>query len=158
MEPLDFSTLTIQEVPVTGPDGKHYVLREANGRTATEHRDAVISASQFGPDGKVTGIKGLAAVEARFVSSCLWDENNRNPSVQLIQSWPARVQKTLYEKAKELSEFTDEAPLREALELALKRDDSPIVYEEFCKWVNTLKEDEFKPLVRLFGKPISKNS
>ena len=152
MEQLDFSQLSIREVPVISPEGTHYTLREANGKTATEHRNAIISSTQFDANGKVVGVKDLASVEARFVASCLWDEKGKNPSVTLVQAWPARVQKALYDKAKELSDFADDMPLREALENALKLDDSPVPYDEFSKWAISLPEDDYRPLVRLFRK------
>lgn len=158
MEPLDFSTLTIQEVAVISPEGTHYTLREANGKTATEHRNAIMSSTIFGPDGKVTGIKDLASVEARFIASCLWDEKGKNPSVTLVQSWPARVQKKLYESAKDLSDFSEDTPLREALEKALALESCPIDGDVFAEWVRSLDEEEYKPLIRLFGKSDLKNS
>ena len=158
MEPLDYSTLTIQEVPVTGPDGKHYILREASGKAATDQRNAVVASAQIGPDGKVVGIKNLASVEAKFVADCLWDDKGKNPPVALVLSWPARVQKQLYEVAKELSDLGEESSLYEAFENALGREDSPISLEDLSKWVSILTEDEFKPLVDLFKRHDLKNS
>lgn len=149
---LDFSDLTIQEVMVVGPDKKTYTLREANGKAAKEHRNAIMASTQFGPDGKVTGLKDLASVEAKFVAACLWDEKERNPAVQLIESWPARVQKQLYEKAKELSDLGEDSPIRVALERALQREDSPISYEQFSAWAGSLADRELRPLSRLFEK------
>lgn len=158
MNTLDFSSLSIQEVPVISPEGTHYTLREANGKTATEHRNAIMASTQFGPDGKVIGIKNLANVEAAFVASCLWDAKGKNPSVILIQSWPARVQKALYEKAKELSDFSDDVPLKESLELALNRDDSPLTYEAFSDWIQSIEGEEYKPLFKVIGRKDVKNS
>jgi hypothetical protein len=158
-ESFDFSSLTIQEIPVVGPKGEQYTLREANGKAATDHRNAVMASTQFGPDGKVTGIKDLASVEAKFVAACLWDTQSRNPSVQLVQSWPARVQKQLYEKAKELSNMDDVDTMREAVEKAFARDDAPITHEAMSAWVATLTDKEYRPLVRAFEKKMpAKNS
>jgi len=150
MESFDFSDLNIQEIHVTGPDKKQYILREANGKAATDHRNAIMASTQFGPDGKVSGIKNLASVEAVFVAACLWDEKGKNPPVSTIQSWPARVQKQLYEKAKDLSDMNDESPIVMLLEKALNLEGSPIGYEEVSAWVGSLQDDEFRPLVSAF--------
>lgn len=152
-EPLDFSTLIIQEVEITALDGKLYTLREANGKAAKDHRNAIMAATQFGPDGKVTGLKDLASVEAKFVAACLWDKQGKNPSVATVEAWPARVQKQLYEKAKELSAIGEDSPIRVAIEAALKREDSPVSYETLSYWAAGLEGDEFRPLARLFDKP-----
>ena len=163
-ETLDFSTLEIQEVPVIAPDGKNYVLREANGKAATEHRNAVMASVQLGPDGKAIGVKDLASIESKFVAACLWDDRGRNPSSQLVQTWPARVQKQLYDKAKELSDMNDASPLQKALAKAVAREDSPVSLEQLSTWIESLSDDkELQPLVRLVqdaakGRDDSKNS
>jgi hypothetical protein len=126
MSEFDFSSLEIKEVEVVGPDKKQYILREANGRAAKDHRNAIMAATQFGPSGKVTGVQGLASVEAKFVAACLWDEKGRNPSHTLIETWPARVQKQLYDKAVELSDMGEDSPFRKALEKALSLEEAPI--------------------------------
>jgi hypothetical protein len=147
---LDFSDLTIQEEQVTAPDKKVYTLREANGKAATDHRNAIMASTQFGPDGKVTGVKNLASVEAVFVAACLWDEKNRNPTVVTVSSWPARVQKALYEKAKELSDMGEESPIVKQLEKALNLEDSPIAYQQLSEFVATLPSEGFSSLVSAF--------
>lgn len=149
---FDFSGLAIRQEPVIGPDGKHYTLEEATGKAATDHRNDIMASSTFGPDGRVTGVRNLASVEAKFVAACLWDEKRRNPSVTLVQSWPARVQKALYAKAQELSSMDEESPVYTALKSAMALDGSPITFEVFCDWVSSLNDQEFRPLTRLFAK------
>jgi hypothetical protein len=152
MSDLDFSAIQIREVPVTGPNGEKYVLRESTGKVTTDHRNAIMASTQFGPNGKVVGLKDLASVEAKFVAGCMWDSKGRNPPVTLIQSWPARVQQALYEKAKELSDMDEESPVRKALELALSREDAPISFEHLSAWAKGLEDsDELRPLIRLFA-------
>ena len=158
MEPLDFGDLQIQEVSVTGPDGKAYTLREASGRVATNHRNAIMASSRLGPDGKVIGVSNLASVESVFVAGCLWDEKEKNPTVTLIESWPARVQKKLYETAKELSDFSETSPVFKSLEAALSLEDAPIDLASFVQWVQSLEGREFKPLQRIVSEYDPKNS
>lgn len=157
MESFDFSDLTIQEIPVVSPEGKAYTLREANGKAATDHRNAIMSSTIFGPDGKVTGIKSLASVEASFVAACLWDDKGRNPTSAIVQTWPARVQKLLYEKAKELSDMNEESPIMNSLEKALSLEGSPISLEELSDFICSQTDKEFENLVRLFKPKANKD-
>lgn len=156
MEPLDFGSIEVQEQEVIGPDKKRYILREANGKAAREHRNALLASTQFGPDGKggfrVTGLQDLASVEAKLVAACLFDENGKNLHYQTVEGWPARVQKTLYEHAKELSDLGEDDILGDKLKKALKRDDCPIDYEDFVQWAKSLEESdsELSRISRLF--------
>jgi len=157
MESFDFSDLTIQEISVVGPDKKQYTLREANGKAATDHRNAIMASTIFGPDGKVTGIKSLASVEASFVAACLWDAQGRNPTTALIQTWPARVQKQLYEKAKDLSDMGEGSTIAEDLEKVLALEDSPISFDDLSTFICKQTADEFKNLVKMFQKKADKD-
>lgn len=157
-ESLDFGSLEIREVGVVGPNKVKYVLREANGKAAADHRNAILNSVVVGPDGKVSSLKGMASIEAIFVAACLWDEHGRNPYSTVVESWPARVQKELYEKAKELSDFGETDPIRDALQKALKRSDSPISLEVLADWALKLEDKDLKPFVRLFEAVETKNS
>lgn len=157
MESFDFSDLNIQEVSVVGPDKKPYTLREANGKAATDHRNAIMASTVFGPDGKVTGIRSLASVEASFVAACLWDAQERNPTTALIQTWPARVQKQLYEKAKDLSDMNEGSTVAEDLEKVLSLEGSPVSFEDLSAFICLQTADEFKSLVKLFQRKASKD-
>lgn len=157
---LDFGSIEIQEIKVIGPDKKEYILREANGAAAKEHRNAIMDATKFGPDGKVIGLSGLASVEAKFVAACLWDDKGRHLPVSVIEAWPARVQKQLYEKAKELSHITETSPVRDSLKAALSTEGSPITFDELSAFIESVADTkEFKPIKRLLEKEDSvKNS
>lgn len=157
---LDFGSFEIQEIKVIAPDKKEYVLREANGLAAKDHRNAIMDSTKFGPDGKVVGISGLASVEAKFVAACLWDDKGKHPAVATVESWPARVQKQLYEKAKELSHITEDSPIRNSLKAALAAEGSPITFDELSAFIESVADvKEFKPIKRLLEKEESaKNS
>ena len=157
MKSLDYSNLKIEEVPFTGPNGEHFTLREANGKAATDHRNAIMACTVWGPDGRAVGLKDLASVEAKFIAACLFDSNSRNPTPQMVQAEPARVQKALYEKLKELSEFGESTIAISDLEDALKRSDSPVSLEAFTEWAKALP-DEHRSLARAFKEPPLKNS
>jgi len=157
MESFDFSDLTIKEVPVVFPDGKHYTLREANGKAATDHRNAIMASTIFGPDGKVVGIKSLASVEAAFIAACLWDDKERNPTAAYIQTWPARVQKQLYEKAKDLSDMNEGTSVTEDLQKVLALEGSPVSFEDLSVFICSQTAEEFKGLVKMFQQKADKD-
>ncbi len=99
--------LSVIEIPVN-IENKKYILREASGAAACSYRNAMIECTQLGPDGKPTKLKGIANVEPLLVSLCLFDDKNKRVPVATIQSWPSRIQKTLFDKAKEISELGEE--------------------------------------------------
>jgi len=113
MEELNFDSITLIEVPVTIA-GKKYVLREADGNAAIAFRNAQLQYMHFSEDGKPQSMQGMAATETLLVSLCLVDEAGANVPEQVIRKWPNRIQKTLYERAREISELDDDT--EEALE------------------------------------------
>ena len=122
MRPMSFDESPI-EVPVS-IQGKKYVLREASGDAARKYHNAVLSSTQLGPEGKPSRIKGMADVEPLLVSNCLFsvdDEGQQVPVLlQTILDWPARVQKGLFERIKDISDLVEEGEVEE-LEKALEK-------------------------------------
>jgi len=116
--PLNFEDLTPAEVPVSIA-GRHYVLREATGDAAVKYQNAVTKCSRF-TDGKFSGIQGsLADTQPLLVSLCLFDvehlQGSTDPKLvakpvaeHVIRSWPYRIQRSLFDRAKELSGLADE--------------------------------------------------
>ncbi|MFA5376327.1 MAG: hypothetical protein WC455_11335 [Dehalococcoidia bacterium] len=98
--------LTPQTEPVK-LSGKDYSLREASGDAATKFANARLSCIKLGPDGKPQTVRGIADVEPLLVSLCLFDESGKNVPEATVRSWPARVQKVLYDRAKEMSHLDD---------------------------------------------------
>lgn len=129
LSPMDFSDLAPVEVPVTVAD-KKYILREASGDAACRWNNAVSKAYKLSPDGKAVAIDGLPDVEPLLVSMCLYtpDANGKvvvkangdaDPKTLVplatIRSWPSRVQKALFDRAKKISALgeTDDAEVVE---------------------------------------------
>ena len=104
---LVFDNLELVELPVIVGD-KSYTLREANGGAACQYRNALIECTKLGPGGVPTQLKGIASVEPLLVSLCLFDEKGKRVPTSTIEKWPARVQKALFEKAKEISELGED--------------------------------------------------
>lgn len=115
--------LTPQTEPVK-LSGKAYSLREASGDAATKFANARLNCIKLGPDGKPQTVRGVADVEPLLVSLCLFDETGNNVPEATVRSWPARVQKVLYDRAKEMSHLDDletEAAIQAQIETLNKR-------------------------------------
>ena len=142
---LDFSTVEIKEVPVVSPDGKHYTLREASGKTAKDHRNGLLASTQFAQndDGsyKAIGLSETASLESKFVAGCLWNESGKNPSYITVEGWPDRVQRKLYRKAKEISEVLERDVTASYLRKALALEAAPISIDDLKAWVDSLSDD-----------------
>lgn len=116
-DPFDFDDLAPIEIPVRIA-GVAYILREASEAAACKWRNHQLKATRMA-DGKVTGMDGMADAEPLLVSLCLCQTNpdgtlkldpQRNPAnvpLALVLSWPARIVKPLFEKAKEISDLTE---------------------------------------------------
>lgn len=104
---IDFSDLTVIEIPVN-ISGEKYFLREASGEAACNYRNAVLKCTKLGPEGKPSSMEGIASVEPLLVSLCLVDSEGKRVPESLVKSWPSRVVKVLYDKAKEISELDDD--------------------------------------------------
>lgn len=149
---FDFSLLDRRELEVTAPDGKKYILREATGDTVATYRNAVMQSTITNSEGKIVGYKGsLASLESLLVSRCLWDEKGVNPTQQTVGKWPNRMQKQLFEAAKELSDMGEkEDPIKKALEKAFTTAGSPVQLDDFIVWIMGLSNEECKPLQDMF--------
>ncbi len=98
--------LTPIEIPVEVGQFK-YTLKEATGEAVGKYRDAILDCTKLGPDGKPVSVKGLSGVEPLLVSMCLMDEENKSVRPSVIQAWPNKIQKALFEKIKEISELDE---------------------------------------------------
>lgn len=139
-EELNFADITPIELPVTIGE-KKYVLREADEETAAIFSNARLKGVQL-DDGKVTGLpEDLAGVQSLLVSRCLFPYNvdgkaaNTPVPRDVVKSWPSRIVKPLFEKAKEISEL-DEG--EETLEGLLKQQ------EDTKKKIDKMKEESAK--------------
>lgn len=106
-EELNFNDLKLIEVPVT-IEGKKYTLRETDGEASVTYDNALLDSGVLGPDGKTTRYLGLANRQPLLVSLCLFDESGERVPEAVVRSWPGRVQKRLFAKAREISRLDDE--------------------------------------------------
>lgn len=172
---LDFSadeSLSVQ-IPVTGPDGKRYILKSGSGKAVTEYRNAAQACFKYGANGRLTQILNLASVEVQLVSACLFEvgadgeilkqrgtDKEVNVPQQRIDSWPNPVKSKLFNVSKQISGLDEDTnPLRTSLEAALRRDDSPVPFQQFKDWALALPEDVngLRPLRRLLLEEPAKN-
>ena len=112
-ESMTFDSLSLIEVPVKIID-KNYVLREASEDAACRWRNSQVSGAKM-VDGKVSGLGNLADGEPLLVSLCLFElvpevkqfPDGKPVPLQTVRSWPARVVKQLFAKAKEISGLSE---------------------------------------------------
>lgn len=147
---FDFDNLVSAEIPVKVA-GSSYTLKEASGKAAGTYRNACMAAITIGPTGKATAMKNLADVEPLLVSLCLFDENGRNVPLSTITAWPARIQKALFNKAKEISELEEVSDEKKLLEKALALPGAPVDLVNFRAFIGTLPE-EYRAL-KTWAKP-----
>lgn len=107
-KPLVFDSVSLQEESVVIAD-KEYVLREASGDTAVQYRNKTMAGMALS-DGKLSRIESLADAEPFLVSRCLFEcgEIQKNVPESTVRSWPNRIQKALFDRAKEISSLDDE--------------------------------------------------
>lgn len=131
--------LTPIEIPVVVGQDK-YVLREALEDVASKYYNARVYGTKV-DDSKVVGLpEDLGGLQALLVSECLFrlkDDGTPFPNPvgrDLVNSWPSRIVKPLFVKAKEISELDDNDDLKVLKEQR----------EELNKRIKTLEDEEEK--------------
>ena len=108
IDEIRFDDLSPIEVP-TSIGGKTYVLREASGDASVAYRNASIAGARVSEDGTVLG--SAANAEPILISRCLFQRieqpdgtiKERRVDEATIRSWPSRVCRALFDRAKEIS-------------------------------------------------------
>lgn len=101
---LRFDDLTpIEEEVSIG--GVNYLLKELDGESSVKYDNARTDCYEYN-EGKLVRVNGLAALEPLLVSLSLFkaEDQTRVPE-EIIRSWPARVQKALYERVEEINQM-----------------------------------------------------
>lgn len=111
----DVMELDLTRIEVTVKmNSKTYVLREATEEAARTFENARLACNQYSNDGGTRSIRGLADVRSLLVSLCLFEleigadnsvTHERAVQLSQVRSWPTRITKELFEKAKEISEL-----------------------------------------------------
>lgn len=108
---LEFDiTRTVIPIKIKTKNGiDEYELKEATGDAACRWRNSILSKTKLGPEGKPQTIVDLADSEPVLVALCLYPKgSDKNINTALVRSWPARVQKALFAKAKEISDVDED--------------------------------------------------
>lgn len=151
-EVLDFSDLTRKEIKVLIQDETFY-LQEATGAVAKRFDNLRLSKITF-VDGKPTAFSGVADLEPMLVSMCLFREKDgkRIPVDQKeIESWPARIQQTLFVKAKEISGLDKpEVPYVSLINEAFEHPEAPATPTQIIEWIDALKDEKYDVIKKLF--------
>lgn len=117
MEPecLNFD-LTLVEVPVTIGTDK-YILREASGKAACIYRNAMFGHTTLGPEGNPVSFKGMADIEPLLVSLCLFKADTNSPvTLDKVRELPSRIVTSLHNKAKEISNLSEDEDTADSLD------------------------------------------
>lgn len=91
-----------------------YVLKEASGEAAIKWRNAEQACYEYGSEGNISKITGLAETIPLLVSMCLFERNGQGDkpvTIGQVKAWPDRIQQQLYQRAKELSNLDQPANL-----------------------------------------------
>lgn len=161
LDELLFDTLIPAEVPVKirNKDGtvQSFVLREASAEAARQFRNCATRAAKM-QDGRVTGVDGLADAEILLVSHCLFRQNVKADGTPQdvpvsqgeLRTWPSKVVSRLFERAKEISELSEDEPTVKALAVGLSREDAPVKLAVLRAWAEQLPDEELlRPLKKL---------
>lgn len=117
------------EIPIVlngkGLTGRKFVLVEASGPASLKYKNACAKCSAF-QDGEFVGIQGdIASTQPLLISLCLFEDvpdGRRVPtSFNFAANLPSKVQRTLFDKAKEISELGDEEETAEELEKQIEK-------------------------------------
>jgi len=85
--------------------GADYVLCETSGDAAVRYDNARLACYEY-QDGKLTRVHDLANLEPLLVSLCLFQAGVQVPEAT-VRAWPSRVQRALYDRAREISGMND---------------------------------------------------
>ena len=100
---LDYSGHVVVEIPVQGPDGNEYILKEANGRAVKEFTNARLSGVTLGIEGKPETVRGIGSLELLLVSLCLQRVDGKPVHLRELEKWSGKIITELYGIAKEIS-------------------------------------------------------
>ena len=114
---FDLGEPVVIPVNIKDKDGvlRSYELREANGDSACRWKNAILQRTNLGPNGKPSSFGAIADTEPIVISLCLFDKDGKNVPVGVIRQWPAKVQRALFEKAKEISELDEDEELKDTV-------------------------------------------
>ena len=95
--------LEAQLIPVVIGE-EEFELREASSSAACRWQNDFLSKAKLGPDGKIQSTKDIADSEPFLVHLCMFyaGTQNRVP-LEVVRSWPSRIVKQLFKKAKDIS-------------------------------------------------------
>lgn len=111
LDPIVFDDITPIEVPVKVGQ-LEFVLREATGESAVKYTNAKLKRLSLGADGKPSSFAGMGDLEPYLVSLCLFTAKRERPELNNqpvheadIRAWPHKIQKKLFDIAKQISEI-----------------------------------------------------
>jgi len=121
---FDFSPENLKpvEIPVKGPNGKTYLLKEATAEVAKNYRAVVMESAKMN-DGRMSfSADGTVKAEPILVAGCLYEQytqSNGQPGERPailgeILRWPNRVVQPLFKAARQISGLDEDEKGTEA--------------------------------------------
>jgi len=90
-------------------DNKRYSLRELDGLQKGKYMNKMGTKVDLGPDGAIQSFKDYSGLETILLEECLYDENDKLVSTEVMQRWPSSLLTDLFRLAQELSGLTEES-------------------------------------------------
>lgn len=103
--------------------GEEYTLVEATAADGVQFRNAAIAGFKFGASGSPEKVTGIATVEPLLVHLCSRDKHNKLVPLKTVESWPNRMLKDLFERAKAMSDLGEDASLDGLIKQRTKLDE-----------------------------------
>lgn len=146
MPKFDFDSCLAIEPEIFTFKGQEYEVRQADAGAAESYRDAQISGAEFGSDGKLKRINGLAQGESLLVSLCTFRvvRNHETKEIksyskinqEMVRSWPEKMVRELADWIKDVSNLHEKGNvLTEKFKAAMGLTASPVSFEDFQKFV-----------------------
>lgn len=109
-----FEDIGLQEIKYTIAKA-NYILKEADGDVVRQYRNATFRGVTLGDSGKPQRIDAAGDVETFLVSLCLYNGDGKTVPLHTVRSWPSRISKALFEKAKDISDLGEEDTMEDLL-------------------------------------------
>lgn len=147
LSPMVFDSIIPLEVPITLADG-HYVLKEASAEAVRQYRNSTTNKARYS-EGKLSGVTDIADAEPLLVSLCLFPidglgtVSDKHVTKDFILSLPHRIQKSLYERLRNISKMEDDGDeiIKKSLKAVFSQEGSPATFNALQSFVVALPSD-----------------
>lgn len=152
---LDLSDLTPIEVPFEYL-GTQYVLKEATGAAAKRYNNERSNRLEYNSEGKVIGTKDMADIVPMLVASCVYTIAGNPIPQSVIETWPDRLLKRLYQTIRKVSFGEGSSAAESQLAQIVDEPGFPVDKETWTKFIEGLDPKRYTDLKIEFKRPTTK--